>query len=819
MPYTIEMRDDKHCVVKINPDNTTETITCHDTHEQAVAHLQALEANVSDAKHKPIKHIGDSVKALADNRVGGYLVRFTDDNNPDLTGEYFNANTDFWLERGYPVKGAPILIEHGFDDAFKVMPVGILEFVDERDAGLWVEGKLHDRQAYEDMLRKMRGKKQIDWTDERISKQAQLIESTVKAFFATDKVQWSSGALPQSVEVDNGHIKSWAIIEGTGTISPAEPNGTEIALLKSAFKELQHSLSIQSDEPVNGRKGATEHKGATNTGGAVVEPDAKQAIKADTDKQQANNEGQIKMSKDDMLALLSQLAEAITEFGMESGASEDDAIAMTEEVMDKMENLDEEEVKSITPQAIAEKAFALLKAKIDEQKRDAKSARDAFNAAATDWKKSQPATSNLPNYSPRNQQISVGENLKYAHLDADAMALGYMLLESGLPKAMRGRVQAASDEYIRHMTQKAVAANERRENYVDKLAVKSAMPFKADEIDATNISGQGQDWVGVFYGTNLWEKARNETIVLRELERRGAYMTEIPQGSGSAVIPTEGSDPTAYSTPQANDLDSTGRVEVTANVNYFGTGSVTMTPGQIKIAAAATDELVEDSVIPILQNMSRQMQIKALETIDQALINGDSETAANTNINLIDGTPGTGISRPYYLAVNGLRKYPLVTNTAYSRDAGALTIDDFRLLLAEFTAPVQVQLDKLFFLMDVFTHNTALALPEIATDDVRRTNATISSGRIMNVYGVDNYVTGFLEKSNSAGKIPAAGGTLGQILAVYAPYWAFGWKRNVRLDTDYDPLSGVTYAVASMRFGFNARGADASAIAYNITIA
>ena len=34
---------------------------------------------------------GDTVKALGDGRVGGYLVRFTSPDEPDLEGEYFDA--------------------------------------------------------------------------------------------------------------------------------------------------------------------------------------------------------------------------------------------------------------------------------------------------------------------------------------------------------------------------------------------------------------------------------------------------------------------------------------------------------------------------------------------------------------------------------------------------------------------------------------------------------------------------------------------------------------------------------------------------------
>jgi len=101
---------------------------------------------------------------------------------------------------------------------------------------------------------------------------------------------------------------------------------------------------------------------------------------------------------------------------------------------------------------------------------------------------------------------------------------------------------------------------------------------------------------------------------------------------------------------------------------------------------------------------------------------------------------------------------------------------------------------------------------------VRRTNATITSGVLTNIYGIDVYQTGFMALANSSGKIPAAGGTLGRILCAYAPYWAMGWKRHITIETDRDILTGDNILVAKMRVGFKARGADAATVSYNLTV-
>lgn len=53
MPWHIAEQDGKHCVVK---DDTNETVTCHDSEEQAKAHIAALYANEPSAAKAGARH-------------------------------------------------------------------------------------------------------------------------------------------------------------------------------------------------------------------------------------------------------------------------------------------------------------------------------------------------------------------------------------------------------------------------------------------------------------------------------------------------------------------------------------------------------------------------------------------------------------------------------------------------------------------------------------------------------------------------------------------------------------------------------------------
>ena len=77
MPYEIVKRGDEFCVAK-KDDGTILDGACHVKREEAVAQMQAIE--ISEYGNKRVA-FGSAIKALGDNRIGGYLVEFTDENN------------------------------------------------------------------------------------------------------------------------------------------------------------------------------------------------------------------------------------------------------------------------------------------------------------------------------------------------------------------------------------------------------------------------------------------------------------------------------------------------------------------------------------------------------------------------------------------------------------------------------------------------------------------------------------------------------------------------------------------------------------------
>lgn len=148
-------------------------------------------------------YYGGAVKALGDGRVGGYLVRFTTDSDPDLEEDFFTKYTDLGVADG---SSLPVYYQHGMDKRVKNKRIGRGP-VRSDDVGLWIEAQLELRDKYEQAIYKL----------------------------AQDgKLGWSSGAAGHLVSAENvgksRQITAWPIAEASLTPTPAEPRNSAMPI-------------------------------------------------------------------------------------------------------------------------------------------------------------------------------------------------------------------------------------------------------------------------------------------------------------------------------------------------------------------------------------------------------------------------------------------------------------------------------------------------------------------------------------------------------------------------------------------------------------
>ena len=180
-----------------------------------------------------------AVKALEQNRFGGYTAVWGNPEQLDLQGDYFTRETDFALE-AYPYR--PLIHHHGQNSQMERTIIGTINSWKKDDIGLWCEGEF--KQLADD----------IDLFDEEERKLRQEYIDIIKEKIANGELNFSSGALGHLVKRnDDGWLKQWWWGESSTTGSPAEPRRTEIEMMK-AIKGMESFLikgvtPSQTDQP------------------------------------------------------------------------------------------------------------------------------------------------------------------------------------------------------------------------------------------------------------------------------------------------------------------------------------------------------------------------------------------------------------------------------------------------------------------------------------------------------------------------------------------------------------------------------------------
>ena len=164
-------------------------------------------------------YYGGAVKVVGENKVGGYLVRFTNPEQPDLVGDFFSQDTDLGIDTDAKL---PVYYQHGYDSVLKARRIGRANTkIDE--IGVWLEAQLEMRDEYE------RG---------------------IMELAEAGKLGWSSGAAGHLVEREqvgkSWKIKSWPIAEASLTPTPAEPRNTAVSV-KTLYETQEQDTEPEPD--------------------------------------------------------------------------------------------------------------------------------------------------------------------------------------------------------------------------------------------------------------------------------------------------------------------------------------------------------------------------------------------------------------------------------------------------------------------------------------------------------------------------------------------------------------------------------------------
>ncbi len=527
---------------------------------------------------------------------------------------------------------------------------------------------------------------------------------------------------------------------------------------------------------------------------------------------------------------------------LEKGAGEAREGAGQQSEHNSMEatNMDENELKNLVTKTTAEAVVAALAARDAEAAAKAKAQAD-FEAAVKAEAEKRLATERrrLPDGAPyvtRYDGVKQFDNWTLEDLASwipfvnSAIKTGNRLarpLPDSIYQALFLRVQEEGEKS---------AVGRAGLKALGRCVTPDGMPLtaiKANEVMQYDLAGYGDEWVQILYSDVLWEKIRFGTPVLDKMK---PYMLEI-QGAETLRLLVEGGDVAWYRVSEAASLpttEATGIPNATFPTSREGTAKQDLTLGKLGARVLVSGELSASTPIAVVQEVRRNMEVSGREMIENVLINGDTDTTANTNINDIAGTPDAGDP---FLVANGFRKLALVTNSANSISGSALDIGDFATALSLMgTSGINAFADpsKCSFILDVNTWVKALSLPELKTQDVYGMDATVRTGQLPAIYGVVPIISAQMHKvtangavvannlkANSAGKIDQdtlTNNTTGAILAVRWDQWRMGYRRMLQFESTRIARADVTELVSLAEIAVIYRDIEAAAEVYNVTL-
>ncbi len=385
-------------------------------------------------------------------------------------------------------------------------------------------------------------------------------------------------------------------------------------------------------------------------------------------------------------------------------------------------------------------------------------------------------------------RIAVGS--EFDTLDAMDMLHGYMLLSS--TKSFHG----VSERYANALADK-----------VNRAELKAT---KADELAYSTQTGFGDEWVPDLWSQQIWRRARQDNTIL-------PLFQSIEMPSNPFELPIEGTDPTVYFVPETQDeahLTLGGGNPIPDS--KVGSGKVTLNARKLALRVGFSSELVEDAVIPVL-NIYREQAARAIaDAIDNVLLNGDDRAAATGNINSDHAAPA-GTAK--FLALNGLRRAPLVDKTANALSlGGAPTLAKMREARFKMPGRYAARPSDLAWVVDSGTYAALLGISEFLTMDKAGPLATAQTGQIGFVDGIPVFVSAEMPLTEADGKVGRGPNEKGQALCVYRPGWYVGYRRKIAVSVDYLSYYDSYQLTATVRLAFVRFDADVASCLYNITV-
>ncbi|MHA1746586.1 MAG: phage major capsid protein [Promethearchaeota archaeon] len=315
----------------------------------------------------------------------------------------------------------------------------------------------------------------------------------------------------------------------------------------------------------------------------------------------------------------------------------------------------------------------------------------------------------------------------------------------------------------------------------------------------TATSGEGSEWIPTAFSQDLVEKVRLQLKVAALHER-----IDIP--TPTYRVPVEGADAVAYLVPESKSDEAT---KIKASTP--GTKRVSFSAQKLASRILFSEELSEDSVIPILPYLRNKI-IRALAIAQEtATINGDTSGTHQDS----DVTDSLDARKAW----NGYRKLAL---SSAKVNLGTFSTTNLRAMRKKM-GKYGVDPNQLAWIVGISAYNAMLGLSEVLTLDKYGPKATILTGELAKFDNIPVIVSEYIrEDLNASGVYDGTTTNKTIVLLVRRDAFLYGDRRKVKVKTGEIIETDQTQIVCTQRVDFEAQFDTTTepivALGYNVSV-
>lgn len=301
---------------------------------------------------------------------------------------------------------------------------------------------------------------------------------------------------------------------------------------------------------------------------------------------------------------------------------------------------------------------------------------------------------------------------------------------------------------------------------------------------STGTSGSGADWVPDGFSARLWELVR--------LQRRVAGLFEVlPMTQKTLQANVQTSDASAYYITENTDDEGTKHRASTP-----GTSNFTLTKKKMAVRIVTSDEEVEDSIVPVLPFIERQLAQALANGQEQALIDGD-DTATHMDADVTD-------SQDVRKMWKGLRKLAIDKSSNVDFSGAVPVATNLVDIMQKMGKPYNTMIDSLLWCVSSEAYiQLLLDSTSLLTVDKYGQRATVVTGELGRVWNIPLVISQYNRADlHSSGVYTVAGQTTTTGQLIYRPGFVFGSGGAIQIDRVPDPERDQTRVVAKMRMDF-----------------